>query len=155
MRWPKSGFVLLFDRTTGEPLYPVEYRDAPPSDIPGEVTAKQQPFMLGPTPFARQRLSEDLLTVRTHEAHAAVLKEFKKLRSNGQFVPGSTAGTILFPGFDGGGEWGGTAFDPDTGYLYINASESASVLHVIEVNGQDDDQSGDDVLPKSIYSYNI
>jgi quinoprotein glucose dehydrogenase len=128
----KSGYVFLFNRMTGEPLFPLEYRAVPASDIPGEVAAAQQPFPLQPAPFARQRLTEELLTDRTPEAHQAVLAQFRKLRSDGQFVPGSTVGTILFPGFDGGGEWGGAAFDPSTGYLYVNASEMANVLRVFE-----------------------
>ena len=128
----KSGYVFLFNRVTGAPLFPLEYRSAPASDIPGEVAAPSQPFPLQPAPFARQRLTEELLTERTPEAHQAVLAKFKTLRSAGQFVPGSTGGTIVFPGFDGGGEWGGAAFDPDTGYLYVNASEMANVLRVFE-----------------------
>jgi quinoprotein glucose dehydrogenase len=128
----KSGYVFLFNRVTGAPLFPLEYRSVPASDIPGEVAARSQPFPLRPAPFARQRLTEELLTERTPEAHQAVLAKFKTLRSAGQFVPGSTGGTIVFPGFDGGAEWGGAAFDPDTGYLYVNASEMANVLRVFE-----------------------
>jgi quinoprotein glucose dehydrogenase len=127
----KSGFVYLFDRETGKPLFPVESRDYPKSDADGEVAAKQQPLPVEPAPFARQRLTVDMLTTRTPEAHAAVLARFEKLHSAGQFVPPSTAGTIVFPGFDGGGEWGGPAFDPETGLLYVNANEMAWVLRLV------------------------
>ena len=79
--------------------------------------AETQPLPLAPPPFARQHLTEEMLTERTPEAHAAVLERFRKIRSNGQFEPPSLEGTIIFPGFDGGGEWGGAAFDPETGLL--------------------------------------
>ena len=103
----KSGFVYLFDRQTGKPLFPISVRKYPTSDAEGEVTAEEQPLPVKPAPFARQQLTADMLTTRTPEAHAAVLERFKKLRSAGQFIPPSTDGTIIFPGFDGGGEWGG------------------------------------------------
>lgn len=128
----KSGFVFLFDRTTGKPLFPIEYRHYPPSDAPGEKAAETQPLPTKPAPFARQKLTEDMLTTRTPEAHEAVLKRFRQLRSNGQFVPPSLQGTIVFPGFDGGGEWGGPSFDPATGLLYVNANEMAWVLRLVD-----------------------
>ncbi len=128
----KQGVVYVFDRTTGESLFPIEERPAPPSDLDGEVTAKTQPYPLLPPPFARQILTEDLLTQRTPEAHAAVLAQFRRFRSHGQFVPGSLQGTIIFPGFDGGAEWGGSAFDPETGLLYVNANEMAWILKMVE-----------------------
>jgi quinoprotein glucose dehydrogenase len=127
----KSGFVYLFDRETGKPLFPIETRKYPASDAPGEVAALTQPLPAKPAPFARQILTSDMLTTRTPEAHGAVLERFKKLRSAGQFVPPSTDGTIVFPGFDGGGEWGGPAFDFQTGILYVNSNEMAWVLRLV------------------------
>lgn len=128
----KSGFVYVFDRATGKPLFPVESRRYPASDAPGERAAATQPLPVQPPPFARQRLTEDLLTDRTPEAHAEVLERFRKLRSAGQFAPPSLEGTIVFPGFDGGAEWGGAAFDAQTGLLYVNANEMAWVLRLVE-----------------------
>ena len=87
---------------------------------------------LDPPPFARQRLTEDMLTSRTPEAHRAVLERFREIRTNGQFEPPSLEGTIVFPGFDGGGEWGGAAFDPETGLLYVNANEMAWILRLVQ-----------------------
>jgi glucose dehydrogenase len=127
----KSGFVFVFDRATGKPLFPVEYHQVPPSDVDGEKLAETQPFPVEPQPFARQRLSEDMLTERTPAAHQAALEAFKKLRSGGQFTPPSREGTIIFPGFDGGGEWGAPAFDPETHLLYINANEMAWILRLV------------------------
>jgi glucose dehydrogenase len=128
----KQGVLYLFERDTGKPLFPITERPFPPSDLDGEVTAKTQPYPVEPPPFARQILTADMLTRRTPEAHRAVLAQFKKLRSAGQFVPGSKQGTIIFPGFDGGSEWGGNAYDPGTGLLYVNANEMAWILRMIE-----------------------
>jgi quinoprotein glucose dehydrogenase len=128
----KSGHVYLFERETGKPLFPIEYRKYPPSDIEGEVAAEMQPLPVKPKPFARQQLTVDLLTQRTPEAHKAVLEHYKKLRSAGQFIPGSREGTVIFPGYDGAAEWGGSAFDPETGLLYVNSNEMAWILTMVE-----------------------
>ena len=122
----KQGWLYLFDRTSGQPLFPVEYRKYPASTVPGEVTAETQPLPTKPAPFARQLLTADMLTNRTPEAHQWALEEFAKLQSSGQFVP-LTIGqeTVVFPGFDGGAEWGGSAFDPETGIYYVNANDLA------------------------------
>jgi len=140
----KQGYVFLFDRATGKPLFPIKNRKYPPSDLEGEVTAKEQPLPELPAPFARQKLTADMITTRTPEAHQEALERFTKLRSDGQFIPGSTQGTIIFPGFDGGAEWGGGAFDPTTGLLYVNANEMAWVLRLVpqkprtgEANGRE------------------
>jgi quinoprotein glucose dehydrogenase len=127
----KSGWVFVFDRDTGEPLFPVRYRKVPPSDVDGEKLAETQPLPEQPPPFARQEFTPDLATERTPEAHRDVLERLQKLRNGGQFTPPSREGTVIFPGFDGGGEWGGPAFDPQTGLLYINANEMAWVLRLI------------------------
>ena len=122
----KQGFVFLFDRTNGQPLFPIEYRKYPASKVPAEVTAAEQPLPTKPAPFARQFLTEDLLTSRTPEAHQWALDQFRKFRSEGQFVPFSVGkDTVIFPGFDGGAEWGGAAVDAETGILYVNANDVA------------------------------
>ena len=127
----KSGHVFVFERETGKPLFSIEHRGVPASDIEGERLATAQPLPLKPPPFARQTLTENLLTNRTLEARKAALEVFHKVRSKGQFEPPSQEGTIVFPGFDGGGEWGGPAFDPETGWLYVNANEMAWVLRLL------------------------
>jgi len=122
----KHGYVYLFDRADGTPLFPIEYRKYPPSTVEGEVTAETQPLPTKPAPFARQALTEDILTQRTPEAHKAALESFRTFRSGGQFVPFAVGqDTVVFPGFDGGAEWGGSAFDPETDLLYVNANEMA------------------------------
>jgi quinoprotein glucose dehydrogenase len=140
----KQGYVYLFDRESGRPLFPIKSRKYPPSDLEGEVTAKEQSLPVLPAPFARQKLTADMITTRTPEAHQEALERFNKLRSDGQFIPGSTQGTIIFPGYDGGAEWGGGAFDPTTGLFYVNANEMAWVLRLVpqkprtgEANGRE------------------
>jgi len=122
----KQGFVYLFNRVTGEPLFPLETKTYPSSTVPGEVAAKQQSLPTKPAPFARQRLTAEMLTERTPEAHQWALENFKMFQSAGQFVPLSVGQeTIVFPGFDGAAEWGGPALDPQTGILYVNSNEMA------------------------------
>jgi quinoprotein glucose dehydrogenase len=122
----KQGFVYVFDRANGTPLFPVESRKYPASKVPGEVASAEQPLPTRPAPFSRQLLTEDLLTNRTPEAHAWALKKFRTFRSAGQFVPFSFGkDTVVFPGFDGGAEWGGPAVDPETKILYVNANDVA------------------------------
>jgi quinoprotein glucose dehydrogenase len=122
----KQGFVFLFDRANGKPLFPMECRNYPPSDVPGEVAAPQQCLPTKPAPFARQLLTESLLSDRTPEVHEWALQKFRSFRSEGQFVPFSVGkDTVIFPGFDGGAEWGGAAADPETGILYVNANDLA------------------------------
>ena len=122
----KQGFVYLFDRSDGTPLFPIEYHKYSASSVPGEVAAAEQPLPVLPAPYARQSLSEDLLTNRTPEAHQWALEKFRTFRSAGQFVPFSVGkDTVVFPGFDGGAEWGGPAVDPETGIIYVNSNEMA------------------------------
>ncbi len=127
----KTGYVYVFDRRTGEPLFPVSYRKAPASTLDGEKLAETQPYPVKPPPFTRQAFTEDMITRRTPEAHRAVLDMFRNLDSNGMFTPPSVRGTILMPGTDGGGEWGGAAFDPETGLLYVNSNEQPWAIRMV------------------------
>ncbi len=122
----KQGYLYLFNRATGKPLFPIHEHPYPASTVPGEVTSPTQPAPDAPVPFARQRLTEDMLTTRTPEAHQWAVDQFHTLVSDGQFIPFSVGKqTIIFPGFDGGAEWGGPAIDPTTNVLYVNANEMA------------------------------
>jgi quinoprotein glucose dehydrogenase len=122
----KHGYVFVFDRATGKPLFPIEYRSFPRSSVPGENAAATQPIPTSPAPFARQRLTPDLLTRRTTAAHASALARFKSFRIEGPFAPLSLdEDTIVFPGFDGGAEWGGSAFDPQSHLLFVNSNDLA------------------------------
>lgn len=124
----KAGFIYIFDRRSGDPLFPLEERDVPASDIPGEVAAKTQRVPLAPAPFARQNLTPDTLTDRTPAAAAFARAELKKYSNRGAYDPPSARGTIILPGLDGGSQWGGPAYDPETGLLYVNSNEMAWIL---------------------------
>ena len=126
----KQGFVYLFNRLTGAPLFPIKESTYPASVVPGEVSSPTQSLPLAPAPFARQRLTEDVLTDLTPEEHAWALEQFKTYRTGGQFTPiGLDQPTAIFPGFWGGGEWGGAAVDPTTGVLYVNSNEMVWTEH--------------------------
>jgi quinoprotein glucose dehydrogenase len=128
----KNGRLYVLDRETGQPLFPMEPVQPPPSTVEGEKLSPSQVLPTMPPPFTRQRFTEDLITKRTPEATKAVREEWLKLRKGGEFDPPSTQGTILFPGMDGGGEWGGTAYDPNSGLLYVNANEMAWKVKLAE-----------------------
>lgn len=122
----KQAYIYLFDRLTGKPLFPIHEHPYPASTVPGEVASPTQPSPDWPLPFARQQLTADMLTSRTPEAHEWAVKEFSTLRSGGQFYP-MTVGkqTVVFPGYDGGGEWSGPALDPTDNTLFIGSTEMA------------------------------
>jgi quinoprotein glucose dehydrogenase len=126
----KTGFVFVLDRRTGEPLFPIEERAVPSSTMAGEQLSRTQPFPVKPPRFTRSGPTEAMLTRRTPQAHAAVLEQFRKLRS-GTFAPPSLEGTIIFPGVDGGAEWGGAAFDPAMALLFVNANEMPWIVRLI------------------------
>jgi len=128
----KNGRVYVLDRETGRPVFPMETVPAPPSDVPGELLATTQVLPTMPPPFVRPKFTEDMITGRTPEAHRAVREKWLGLRKAGEFDPPSLQGTILFPGMDGGGEWGGTAFDAKSGLLYVNANEMAWTVRLKE-----------------------
>src|SRR5213083_715913 len=112
----KSGFVFVFDRTSGKPLFSVDERAVPSSDLKGERAWPTQPFPVKPVPFARQ-------TLREADVTPSGRRRFRLLRHGSLFTPPSRAGSVVLPGFDGGGEWGGAAVDPETATLYVNASD--------------------------------
>lgn len=127
----KYGYVWLFEETTGKPLTALKTLEVPASEVDGESLSKTQTLPAAPAPFARQQLTADMLTERTPEAHAAVARQFSAIISGPQFTPPSFKGTVVFPGFDGGGEWGGAAYDPKSHYLYINANEMPWILRIV------------------------
>jgi quinoprotein glucose dehydrogenase len=143
----KSGHVFVFHRETGEPLFPMEQIEVPASIALGEVTSRTQPLPTLPAPFGRQRLTEDMLYEPDRPAWVAnlvgdegptanvtVRDRFRTLTSGGQFVPPDTNGVIVFPGLDGGGEWGGAAVDPTRGVMYANGSEMAWIVQLERID---------------------
>lgn len=131
----KSGHIFVFHRETGEPLFPIDEVAAPASDVPGEAAWPSQPVPRAPAPFARQAITLEDLTTRTPEAHRVALEQFQKLKPALPFQPPSLDGGVLTPGIDGGAEWGGAAVD-EQGVLYVNASDIAWVITLVEAQGR-------------------
>jgi quinoprotein glucose dehydrogenase len=122
----KQGYLFVLDRVTGKPLFPVTETPIPQTDVPGEQSSPTQPVPSLPAPYARQRLTADMLTNRTDVAHAWARERFNSFNSNGPFAPMKIGQqTVVMPGFDGGAEWGGQAANPQTGILYLNANDVA------------------------------
>ncbi len=121
----KHGMIFVLDRQTGEPLYPVEERPVPAGNaLPGDQPAPTQPFPTFFAPFVRHEFTEDMLYRDIPEdSYQDILQRFRKHQRSHMFTPPGLEGTIVFPGLQGGAEWGGPSFDPGTGMLYINANE--------------------------------
>lgn len=130
----KMGIIYVLDRVTGKPLFPIEERPVPTTGkVFGEELSPTQPFPTLPEPFARHSLSrDDLNNVLGDSVNQLLKKRFDALNYEGIYTPPSEKGTIVFPGYDGGGEWGGPAIDPNTNILYVNASEMAWVLELFK-----------------------
>ncbi|HRH59735.1 MAG TPA: PQQ-binding-like beta-propeller repeat protein [Chitinophagaceae bacterium] len=131
----KSGFVFLFDRTTGNPIYPIEEKTVPAeSELAGEKLSATQPFPTLPAAFVRQSLTEkDLNTLVPDSSYNDIKQKLASYKTGFIYNPPSKQGTIILPGYDGGAEWGGPAADPETGILYLNASEMPWVLTMIDI----------------------
>ena len=129
----KHGYVFVLDRDTGKPVFPIEERAVPVSELAGEETWPTQPVPLLPEPFARNSITAEDITERTPEVHAEMLARFNEVKHQGMFAPPSKDGSWIFPGYDGGGEWGGAAVDPVSGFLYVNSSEMPWVLEMVDV----------------------
>ena len=127
----KMGFIFVLNRETGEPLFPVEERAVPGSDVPGESTSRTQPVPMLPRSLVPQRLDPDDAWGLTPLDSLACRAKIKSLRSDGIFTPPSLGGSIVYPGFLGGMEWGGVAFDPGTGLLVTNTNRIATVATLI------------------------
>lgn len=123
----KMGFIFVLDRLTGKPLFPVEERKVPQSDVPGEATWPTQLFPLKPPALARQSMTRDEISRVSPESERYCTELFDKLVNKGMYTPAGLEPTLMFPGFHGGGNWSGGSFDPATGYLYVNMNEDGAV----------------------------
>jgi quinoprotein glucose dehydrogenase len=130
----KHGFIFVLDRVTGKPLFPVHEKPVPTkTELAGEQPWPTQPIPQLPKPFARQSFTEkDINPYISAESNADVLKRLKEYRTGSMFLPPGKRPSVIFPGFDGGAEWGGPAYDPETGLLYINANEMPWILTMID-----------------------
>lgn len=126
----KQGLVFVFDRVTGVPLFPIEERPVPASNVPGEKSWPTQPFPVKPAAYARQNFTEADINPYA-DNHDSLVATFRKSLYGGPFTPLSKQGTIIFPGLDGGAEWGGAAADPE-GILYINSNEMPWLIAISE-----------------------
>jgi quinoprotein glucose dehydrogenase len=127
----KQGFVWVFNRITGQPLWPIEERAVPHSDMPGEKTWPTQPFPTWPPPFARQKFTvDDLRPSLTAEDRAKFRDEILSARNEGPFTPPSTRGTIEMPGNNGGANWSGAAVDPANGTLFVVSKDLPALLRL-------------------------
>lgn len=127
----KQGFVYILDRETGKPIFPIEERPVPSSNLPGENAWPTQPFPTKPKAYARQLITENDLTNYSSADHDAVLKKFRSMRYEGLYTPPDLKGTLMFPGTRGGTNWGGGAFDPATNMLYIRSSNAPDIQTII------------------------
>jgi quinoprotein glucose dehydrogenase len=127
----KMGYVFVLDRDTGKPLFPVEERPMPASDVPGEEASPTQPVPLAPPPLVPQRLSADDAWGLFYFDRRACARKIAALRSEGPYTPPSLNGTILFPFTGGGVNWGGGAIDPARGLFIVNTSRLAQVIRLI------------------------
>ncbi len=134
----KQGFTYVFDRLTGEPIWPIEERPVPQTDVPGEWTSPTQPFPTKPPAFDRQGFSEDDLIDFTPEIKERALEAVSDFRMGSLFTPPSlaeapdgTKGTLMLPSTIGGANWEGGAIDPETGMLYVGSQTNATVLALI------------------------
>ncbi len=128
----KMGLVFVFDRTTGQPVFGIEERPVPPSDVPGEHASPTQPFPVKPPPLSRHVAvtREDLTTV-TPESREECAALFARLRSGGLFTPPGRELTLSFPGTLGGATWSGGAVDPASGYLVVNTNEIGAIGQMV------------------------
>ena len=128
----KTGFTFLFHRVTGEPLFQIEERKVPPSEVPGEQTHPTQPFPVKPPPFARQSMTEDELTNVTPETRSFCQKLIEDAIFGNLYTPIGLKPTVLFPGTNGGANWGGASFDPETHTLYVNSMDVGMISRMVE-----------------------
>ena len=129
----KQGWLYVFDRVTGKPLWPIEEKPVPQSDVPGEVTSPTQPIPTLPPPFARQSFTEkDINPSLTAEEQAGIRENLKKKwRNEGVFTPPSMQGSIEMPGHNGGANWGSSAINPTKGTFFIVSKELPTLLAIV------------------------
>ncbi|MDZ7607107.1 MAG: c-type cytochrome [Cyclobacteriaceae bacterium] len=128
----KMGHLFVLDRETGEPVFPVEERPVPASEIPGEETWPTQPFPPPSLTYARQSFRADDITDLNPEAREDVVKQIEGMTLGDIFLPPSFNGSIMLPQFNGGTDWGGAAFDPENNTLIVNCSNEAEWISMIK-----------------------
>lgn len=135
----KQAFVYVLDRETGEPVWPIEERPVPQSDVPGEQSAATQPFPTRPPPFDLQGISDETLIDFTPELRAQALEAIEELEYGPLYTPPSRRGTINLPGWGGGGGWQGAAVDPQSAVMYVPSGTSPIVVELVEPDPDESD----------------
>jgi quinoprotein glucose dehydrogenase len=132
----KHGMIFLFDRATGKPLFEIEERPVPQSKLDNEHSSHTQPYPIKPPAFSGQVFNESVISQVLENSNESILAKIEGAAYGHKFMPPSVEGTVIYPGFDGGADWGGAAVDPESGMLYINASEMAWLHKMVPVNPQ-------------------
>ena len=138
----KTGYVFLFDRVTGKPLFEVLEHPVPASDMIGERAATTQPIPVKPPPFSLQFLDETNVTDIAPANRAAVLARLGMIRGGAAFHPPSIQGTLVIPGFHGGANWSGASFDPTSGLLYVNSNNVPNIITMADSKAADRERHG-------------
>lgn len=134
----KTGHVFVFHRETGEALFPITETAVLGEALPGEFPPRSQPLPESPPPFTRQELSAELLSQRNAMVRSMVKQRFDQLAYEGLYTLPSRQGTIVFPGIDGGAEWGGAAWDARSQTLFVNANEVPYIIQMVEGEATDE-----------------
>jgi quinoprotein glucose dehydrogenase len=133
----KTGYVFLFDRESGRPLFDITEKPVLSSDIPGEEAAPTQPVPVKPPPFAAQHLDESNVTDIGDSNRKSVLAKLRTIRGGPAFNPPSLKGTVVIPGYHGGATWSGASFDPTTGLLYVSSNNVANIITLVDSKTSD------------------
>jgi quinoprotein glucose dehydrogenase len=134
----KTGHTFLFHRESGEALFPIREEPVVGDAVAGEHPHASQPVPTRPPAFVRQTFSRETVTDRTPQAHAEVSARIARMAHGSLYIPPTTEGTITYPGTDGGAEWGGAAWDAETGLLYVNANQVPSIVQLLEAPADTD-----------------
>jgi quinoprotein glucose dehydrogenase len=138
----KTGYLFLFDRETGKPLFDIEERRVLASDVTGEHASTTQPIPVKPPPFSSQFLDETNVTDIGAANRASVLARLRTIRGGPAFNPPSRQGTVVVPGFHGGATWSGASFDPTSGLLYVNSNNVANIITLVETKAANKSRHG-------------
>lgn len=152
----KTGVIYVLDRKTGKPIYDIAEKAVPVnSELKGEKLSHTQPFPTVPEPFMRQSFTEkDINPLLPPDSYEDVKKRLASYKNDNMFNPPSLQGTVVFPGLDGGGEWGGPSFDPATGILYINANEMAWIIQAVDISNEKISNETYEIAGKRLYQNN-
>ena len=128
----KMGLLFLFNRVTGEPIYPIEERRVPQSEVPGEATWPTQPIPTLPPPLSRESMSRDEISRVTPESNKFCTALFDQLKTGPRYTPMGSEMTLVFPGTLGGGTWSGGSFDPKRGYFFVNVNNIGAIGQMVK-----------------------